>query len=282
MVKMRKTPIESAKIQSWNYERFQFQSKVLAQDFRFGVFHQAPLEQVDTTLYLLHGGGADDTQAVQAGLLTILVDLLTPHPYTQVVLPFVGNSFLHDHPTEDRKSFSKYFLNELLPLCEQGTKTESKSRYLSGWSMGGHAALNMFMRYPHQFAGAGAHFPTLIAFDYNHPKQAAEYAQRMNVTQDMMNILIGDLQREFVDKNDFAAHNPLELAKKAAANEWAQKKIYFDVGSNDDFGLQEGGQALSQILQQKNIPHHFESVPQGRHDAAFLHGQFSKLIHHLL
>lgn len=279
---MKKKQIESVHIQNWHYERFQTTSKILGQEFHYGTFRQSPAEKIDTTLYLLHGGGADDTQAAQAGLLPVLADLLKSHTTTQVILPFIGNSFLHDHPTEKEKSYSQYFLQEIRPDCEQGTKTTNQSRYLSGWSMGGQAALNMFLRHTPLFAGVGVHFPTLITFDYNDTAQAQKYALRQNVAENMMGILVGEFQREFVNSKDYANHNPLELAKKATSSEWGQKKIYFDVGLADDFGLSEGAQALSQTLELKNIPHHFEAVPEGKHDAAFLHAQISKMIRYLL
>lgn len=279
---MLKNQIEKSQIGLWSYERYSFHSEVLGQDFHCGIFRQGPAGQITRTFYLLHGGSADDTQAVQAGLLPVLADLLKDQPGTQIVLPYVGNSFLHDHPTTKNKSFSHYFLQELVPACERGTQTRSESRFIGGWSMGGHAALNMFMRHAAEFKGVGTHFPTLVDFNYNDPQQAEAYAVRLNVADNMMAILVGEFQKEFIDLKDFNSHNPLALAREKASSDWSQKRIYFDVGQSDEFGLQEGGGALHQILQQKKVTHQFESVPQGKHDGPFLHAQVGKMIKYLL
>lgn len=147
--------------------------------------------------------------------------------------------------------------------------------------MGGQAALNIFMRFPERFSGVGVHFPTLIDFDYQDPIQQQAYAHRQNVKGAMLQILAAGFQNEFVDRGDFLHHDPLSLAQTTEASAWAGKKIYFDVGSEDEFGLSEGARVLHEILMQKSVIHHFEVVPQGRHDAPFLHKQIAKMLHYL-
>lgn len=167
---MLKNKVEESQVNNWHYERFAFQSDILAKDLHCGFLRRRPAAQITKTLYLLHGGGADDTQAVQAGLLPVLGTLLEHHHDIQVVMPYIGSSFLHDHPNQKEKSFSKYFQEEILPTCEASTQTRADSRFLCGWSMGGQAALNMFLREAGKFAGVGVHFPTLVDFDYTDKK----------------------------------------------------------------------------------------------------------------
>lgn len=279
---MIKRQIEKNQVQKFNYERYEFHSTVLNQDFHCGFLRQTQAAQIHKTIYLFHGGGADDTQAVQAGLLPVLAELLGAHPEVQVVMPYIGSSFLHDHPTQNEKSFSKYFMQDIMPSCENGTQTTPAQRYLSGWSMGGQAALNMFLRMPAQFAGVGVHFPTLVEFDYNDSKQAAAYAARQNVSDDMMKVLVGEFQKVFVDMKDFNNHNPLHLAKNLSKSDLDNKKIYFDVGLKDEFGLSEGAQALHKILDSKGVAHQFAATPEGKHDGPFIHTQISKLMKHLV
>lgn len=271
--------IEKTQIQNHSYERYVAYSKVLHRDFHFGFFRQSPPSQIRRTLYLFHGGGADDTQAVQAGLLPVLAELLQRQPETQIVMPSIGNSFLNNHPN---LNYTKYFLEEVLPLCENETQTQAKSRFLGGWSMGGQAALNIFLRETGQFAGVGAHFPTLVDINYNDQNQVKAYMLRKNVTNAMAKVLVEEFQKVFVDTKDFNNHNPVALAKNIDKVSLTDKKIYFDVGSEDEFGLSEGAEALHKILNEKQVAHHFAVIPQGKHDGPFIHAHISKMLGYLL
>jgi len=279
---MLKTKVENSAVKNWIYERYSFQSKILNQEFHCGLFRPNSTGPIERTIYMLHGGDADDSQVVQAGLLPVLAEILNAKSSTstQLVFPFVGTSFLHEHPTMKTKSFSEYFMKELIPACENQTRAEH--RFLCGWSMGGQAALNMFMRAPGCFAGVGVHFPTLIGFDYSDKKQQEAYAHRQKVSEPMLNILVKEFQKEFVDLKDFANHDPLSLAKTQDAALWKEKKIYFDVGDADEFGLSEGALELHKTFKEKNVAHQFELVPEGKHDGYFIHAQISKMLSYLL
>jgi esterase/lipase superfamily enzyme len=279
---MLKNRIEILKLKNWVYERHAFRSEILGQEFHCGLFRRESKTKISKTFYLIHGGGADDAQPVQAGLLPVLADFLQgkAREDVQFIFPFVGNSFLHDHPTNKAKSFSDYFLKELVPSCSEPTSPES--RFLCGWSLGGQAALNMFLRSPSFFGGVGVHFPTLVKFDCNDLKQTADYARRLQVSEPMMSVLVSEFQKEFVDSKDFSNHDPLRLAQALGTGALRDKKIYFDVGEKDEFGLFEGASALHDILKQKNIVHQFEIVPQGKHDGPFIHVQISKMLNYLL
>jgi len=280
-----KGPTENLTIKDWQYERYSFHSAVLKQELPCGFFRSKSAGPIHKTLYLFHGGGGDDAEAVQAGLLPLFAQVLKarslPLQQIQFVFPFIGKSFLHAHPHSSSRSFSDYFLNDLIPVAEKKTRTSPETRFIGGWSMGGQAALNMFLRFPERFGGVGAHFPTLIDFDYQDPTQQQAYARRQKVNGAMLQILLAGFQNEFVDRDDFLRHDPLFLARTTEASAWAGKKIYFDVGTEDEFGLSEGARVLHEILMQKSVIHHFEVVPHGRHDAPFLHKQIGKMLHYL-
>jgi len=281
---MLKNQIETVEVKNWIYERFIFQSSLLDKDVHCGFLRPKAGQTITKTVYMFHGGDADDSQVAKAGLLPHLSEILDQHSpeNTLIVFPYIGKSFLHDHPTSKKKSFSDYFLKELMPVCEKGHQIQPENRLLCGWSMGGQAALNMFLRYPEKFSGIGVHFPTLIGFNYNDKMQKEAYALRQKVNETMMNILVGEFQKEFVDVSDFANHDPLHLVKQKAEQLGNKKKIYFDVGQDDEFGLSEGVQSLHDILSEKKVPHHYELVPQGKHDGAFIYGQLPKLLAYIL
>jgi S-formylglutathione hydrolase FrmB len=274
---MLKHKVEELPVNTWKYERYHFKSAVLGQDLHCGFLRPPESIAITKTLYMFHGGSADDTQAVQAGLLPHFVSLLKNQP-VQIAFPNIGTSFLHDHPTEPQKSFSNYFLKEIIPNAEHGTATQE--RYLCGWSMGGQAALNMFARHPDRFGGVGVHFPTLIPFNYLDNAEAAAYAKRQNITATMLETLVTEFKKEFIDFKDFKRHDPLSLARDKGS-QWQNKKIYFDVGSEDEFGLSEGAQALHEILLDKKVDHYFKVIPQGKHDGPFIYTQIENLFNYL-
>jgi putative tributyrin esterase len=69
------------------------------------------------------------------------------------------------------------------------------------------------------------------------------------------NIFGSPVDRAFWDRN-----NPLELAR--AAN-FAGLKIYFDCGSQDDYGFDSGAQALHNLLVSRHVTHEFHIYPGG-------------------
>lgn len=281
---MFKSRTENKDVSNWVYERYGFRSSLLNQDFHCGLMRPKTGKSMTKTLYILHGGNADDSQAAQAGLLPLIADILTKSAAenVQIVFPYIGTSFLHSHPTIKTKSFSDYFMKELIPACEKDLRVQPEHRLLYGWSMGGQAALNMFMRNSEHFGGVGVHFPTLIGFNYNDKKEQESYAHRQNVGSDMMQVLISEFQKEFVDLADFSNHDPLHLAKLNSTHLGNKKKIYFDVGQEDEFGLSEGARLLHETLLEKKIPHQYELVPQGKHDGTFIYTQAPKLLKYLL
>ena len=54
-------------------------------------------------------------------------------------------------------------------------------------------------------------------------------------------------------------------------------KIYFDVGSNDDYGFEQGAQELDKLLRSRGIPHEFHIYPGG-HTAQFVISHFSDVV----
>lgn len=280
MIKIKEEGIE---LKDWKYERFKFESNILKQSMNCGFLRHNSNTEITTTIYLFHGGGADDAQAVQAGVLPLLVDTLNLHSgkNIQIVFPYIGNSFLNKN-IKSEESFSCYFLNEIIPACEERTQTSAATRFVCGWSMGGQAALNMFLRNITLFGGVGAHFPTLINFDFTKSDQKSEYAFRHGLDENKMSVLINDFEKVFGTYDSFLSHDPIKLIDASLNKLGSVKKIYFDVGSEDEFGLFEGAEKFNQKLREKSIKHGFQVVPGGKHDGAFIHSQIPKMLSYLL
>lgn len=266
-------------------KRHSFYSQVLGKEYAYCKL--ASSEQPSETLYLFHGGNGNDRQFYEVGLLGLIQGELAEtfrKRKIQVVLPFIGKSFLHHHPTEKQRSYSDFFFNEFIPSVEAGTGTTSATRWIGGMSMGGQAALNAFMRKPGLFGGVAVHFPTLVCFDYAQSNEVEAFSKRCSVSDPFLKTLVEEFQNEFVDRQDFLNHDPIALLRNMGAESRTSlqgKRIYFDVGSHDEFGLFEGCDAFHRELQQKGIDHCYKNVPDGRHDGPFVFKQFPELLSYL-
>ncbi len=271
----------------WNYERFSLNSSILGKTTHFGRLIPSNLQisDIKQTVYLLHGGGGDDSEFVKLGIIGA-IDPKTANLFhstgTQIILPFIGKSFLHNHPEIRSRRYFDHFREEIMSLAEADTKTISASRYICGYSMGGRAALSTFLRNLDLFAGTGAHFPMLFTFDYSNSAAAAAFASRCNVDSEHMNNFVPEFKNEFVNEEDFASYDPINLMSKLDLADISKKKIYFDIGTSDEFGLFEGTQHFHNQLTSKDIAHKFESIKDGRHDGPFIFQQMPKLFQYLL
>ncbi len=278
--------IKKSECDPFDYQRYKFQSRQLQTSVNYGVlrFKESFSIPIKSTLYLLHGGNGDDSQFMDVQFYKLFSPSMIERMQKmglQIVFPFIGTSFLHEHPTQASKSFSSYFFNELIPEVEKISETKSSSRYVGGISMGGHAALNAFFRCPEEFAGVGAHFPTLTTFNFFNSSEVKSFSDRVQIQQPYFDILISGYKNEFIHLDDYQRHDPIALVKVMNLGQLRGKKIYFDVGSQDEFGLYEGAQALSKLLTEKDIPHQFELVLNGKHDAAFIAQRLPKMIEYL-
>jgi S-formylglutathione hydrolase FrmB len=77
--------------------------------------------------------------------------------------------------------------------------------------------------------------------------------------------LLGRMTSAFGTPPDLAywqAQSPFTLARKATG--LSRLKIYFDCGTEDDYGFNVGAKALDELLTSRKIPHEFHLYP-GRH-----------------
>lgn len=269
------------------YSRIALQSLFLNSQVHYGrvQFFPENEEPAQGTLYFLHGGSADDRQLPDAGIFALIQGKLAEHfrnRRIQIILPYIGNSFLRQGRGGSDLDYSRYFFQEVMSAAEKGTSTHDGARWIAGLSMGGQAALNAFFRQPKFFVGVGAHFPTVIDFDYNDPHAVERYSSRTLIQDPHRSILISELQTQFPGHRDFSGHDPISLARLMNPELFKDKRIYFDVGGRDEFGLFEGASSLHKILNGKQIKHSFELVPDGKHDPAFISRQFPKLLSCLL
>jgi S-formylglutathione hydrolase FrmB len=212
-------------------------------------------------LYLLHGLGDNEQFLIHSGGMNLVEDLWEQHELGEflIVTPAGGASFyINSH--DGQRRYEDFFLREFLPGVEKRYRAlpGRSSRGIAGISMGGYGALHMAFRHPQLFSAAGAHSAALIEKLPNISLENSRQMSRLRVLGDAFG---SPFDPAFWNKND-----PVTIARTANL---AGLKIYFDCGSDDDYGFDAGAAALDKLLTSRHIPHEFHLYPGGHNWSYF-------------
>lgn len=200
-------------------------------------------------LYLLHGLGDDEQMLIHSGGFNLIEDLWERHQIGDflIVTPAGGASF-YINSRDRRNLYEDFFLQEFVGQIEERyrAKPDRAFRAIAGISMGGYGALHLAFRHPELFGSVGAHSAALIerlpaVTGTDSPQRA-----RSNI---FASVFGSPLDPAFWKKND-----PLNLARTANL---VGLQIYFNCGSEDDFGFESGAADLDKILTSRHVPHEF-------------------------
>jgi S-formylglutathione hydrolase FrmB len=208
-------------------------------------------------LYFLHGLGENEQFLVRGGGLNLVEDLWEQHEIGDylIVTPAADSSFyINSHDGQAR--YEDFVIQEFLPFVERRYRTRHgrAARGIGGISMGGYGALHLAFHHPELFGSVSAHSAALIE---RLPEAAGSSRPPTPGLRMLGNVFGAPVDRAFWERND-----PLALARTANL---AGLKIYFDCGSQDDYGFEAGTAALDKELTARRIPHEFHIYP-GRHD----------------
>jgi S-formylglutathione hydrolase FrmB len=206
-------------------------------------------------LYLLHGLGDNEQMLIHSGGFNLVQDLWERHQLGDflIVTPEGGSSF-YINSRDGRLRYEDFFLQEFLPQIEQRYRAQSgrASRGVAGISMGGYGALHLAFRHPELFGSVGAHSAAL----WEKLPAVTVSDSRQTARPSILGYVFGSpLDPAFWKQND-----PLAIARTASLT---GLRIYFDCGSEDDFGFDVGAVALDKALRSRRIPHEFHLYPGG-------------------
>jgi S-formylglutathione hydrolase FrmB len=212
-------------------------------------------------LYYLHGLGDNEQMFLHSGGFDLILDLWDRHEIGDFVLVTpagYASFFMNSH--DGRFRYDDFFLQEFIPWIESHYRIAGHrdSRGVGGISMGGYGALRMAFLHPQMFASVSA--------------QSAALMERLPAVSvsDSLELgrlrLLGDVFGSPPDRLFWDRNNPLTIARTA---DLAGMKIYFDCGSQDDYGFNAGAQALHNILDSRRIPHEFHLYPGGHNWSYF-------------
>jgi len=245
-------------------------SKILASDVAYCAFlppsYDAEKARRYPILYFLHGLGESAQILLNSGGWNLIQDLRQQKEIGDfvIVTPSADRSF-YINSLNGRVRYEDFFMKEFLPYIENHYRVEAnrRGRGIMGISMGGYGALRLAFRFPDLFGSVSAHSAALIE---KLPSTQGQSPQADNLARLVGTAFGVPFNREFWDRN-----NPFTLVRNGPrpANLW----IYFDCGTEDQFGFDVGAQAFDKLLNTKGIPHEFHLYPGG-HDWSYFAEHF--------
>jgi S-formylglutathione hydrolase FrmB len=250
-------------------------SAILSRSVRYCAFLPSSFDQDKArqypVLYYLHGLGDNEQSLLNLGGWDLIEELRRQGKLGDFVVlaPNGGHTFFLNS-ADGKIRYEDFLTKEFVPQMERKYRIESgrATRGVTGVSMGGFGALHLAFKYPQQFAAVSAQMPALIA---EIPPNFA--AGGPGSPGSMMGDVFGDpVNRAFFDRS-----NVFYYAKIDPAAELKRVAIYFDVGNNDDYGFEQGGQKLHQLLDSRGVPNEFH-IYSGRHDPRFVMRHFGEVV----
>ncbi len=222
-------------------------------------------------LYYLHGLGDNEQSLLNMGGWDLIEELRRKGKIGEFVVlaPSGGHTFFLNS-ADGKIRYEDFFLKEFMPQMEKKYRGDGSAarRGITGVSMGGFGALRMAFKYPRQFAAVSAQMPALI------PDIPPNFSAGGRGSPASM---MGDVFGSPINVAYFQRNNVFYFAKNPPAAQLKRLKIYFDVGSNDDYGFEQGGERLHQLLDSRGIANEFHVYP-GRHDPQFVMRHFGEVM----
>jgi S-formylglutathione hydrolase FrmB len=215
-------------------------------------------KQAYPVLYFLHGLGSNSEILINSGGMDLINDLWTQNNIGEflIVTPDAGRSF-YINSRDGKVRYEDFFIHEFIPYIEKQYRVRSdrEHRGVSGVSMGGYGALRFGFRYPQLFGSVSAHSAALLA---SLPVGSASGYQGAILSRILGSAFGSPPASAYWNQN-----NPFTIVRNGARA--TGLKIYFDCGTEDDYGFDAGAKAFHDLLDSRHIPNEFHLYPGG-HD----------------
>lgn len=240
------------------FDELTITSKILNMERKYAVYLPAGYETSQRSypvLYLLHGGGDDQTGWVQFGEVQHITDKAIQEGKATamiIIMPDANTGkrgYFNDVNNEWR--YEDFFFEELMPEVEKKfrIKTEKRYRAIAGLSMGGGGTFFYAMHRPELFSSACPLSASLRNTTFEEFQKSLETNKVVVKNESSL--------RPYYDR-----HNALQQITLNDAEKMKTVKWYFDCG-DDDF-LYEGNSLVHIALKKKEIPHEFR-IRDGGH-----------------
>ena len=203
-------------------------------------------------LYFLHGLGQNEQTLFNTGGWNLIEDLRRQHRIGDfLIIAPEGRRSFYINSVDNSFRYSDFFLQEFMPYIESRYRVlHSRSgRAITGISMGGYGALRFAFAHPELFSAVSAQSPALIT----QTPQEIDATERSGTS---LGRLLGVAFGEPVNIPHWKENSVFNLAKRNTPS-LRRLAIYFNCGNADDYGFEDGADALHRQLQAEGVKHEF-------------------------
>lgn len=239
------------------FDNLSLDSDILKMERKYAVYLPAGYESSDRSypvLYLLHGGGDDQTGWIQFGEVRNIADKAINNGNATamiIVMPDAdtGQRGYFNSP-DNTWLYEDFFFEELMPYVENKYRIKKEKRYraVAGLSMGGGGSFYYAMHHPELFSSSCP----LSASVRNYTLESSK--ERFN--------RFGNTYSEAQITAYLKKHSSLQVIGNMKVEDMKSVKWYFSIG-DDDF-LYEGNSLVHIALRKKEVPHEFR-INNGSH-----------------
>lgn len=247
-------------------------SEILDGDRKYAVYLPPDYDTSERSypvLYLLHGGGDDQTGWVQFGEVLHIADkairegIATP---MVIVMPDANTSrrgYFNDVTGSWR--YEDFFFEELVPHVERTYRIKGEKRYraVAGLSMGGGGSFMYALHRPHMFSSAA---PLSASTG---PLSLDDYRQRLRSGPNATDASDAQIEAHF------NRHSAVALVNSLPEDSLRAVRWYIDCG-DDDF-LFEGNSLVHIAMRKREIPHEFR-IRDGGHTWTYWRESLPKVL----
>ncbi len=253
------------------YDNLSMNSSILKSERKYAIYLPPDYDESSRSypvLYLLHGGGDDQTGWIQFGEVLHIADQAIKEAKATpmiIVMPDASAGRRGFYNTIDGDwNYEDFFFQELMPYVEKKYRIKGEKRYraVSGLSSGGGASFIYALHHPEIFASSAplsafTGFPTI--------ESLKEYLIRNN------EISYSDEQI----KDYWEKHNAVFLVDNSSTDDLSSVRWYIDCG-DDDF-LFEGNSLIHMSMRKNKIPHEYR-VRNGAHSWTYWRESLPKVL----
>lgn len=240
------------------FDNLQMKSEILKMDRKYAIYLPAGYETSERSypvLYLLHGGGDDQTGWVQFGEVQHIADKAIKEGTATamiIVMPDANTGtrgYTNDVKNEWR--YEDFFFEEFMPFIEKTyrIRVDKQYRAVAGLSMGGGGTFYYALHRPDLFSSA---CPLSAAAGPLNRDDMQRYLERFQSSG----------ATEAQTEAWYKKYSALELIKNMPDDQKKAVRWYIDCG-DDDF-LYEGNALVHIEMRKKEIPHEYR-VRDGGH-----------------
>lgn len=248
-------------------------SKILNMDRKYAIYFPPGYETSTRNypvLYLLHGGGDDQTGWVQFGEVQYITDkAIAEGKATPMIIVMPDGSAVRRGFTNNAANtfrFEDFFFQEFIPYIEKTYRIKSEKRYraVSGLSMGGQGTFIYALHHPEMFASAcpmsGGVGPVTL-------DDAKTFALKENASLSQQEIT-----------NFYNRESVLNLINTMPDS--LKKAVRWHIDCGDKDFLSQGNALVHVAMQKKEIPHEFR-ISDGGHNWTYWRAAFSVVLEYI-